>query len=265
MLCYGHNWIGLDSSEPVANASRGHAPKVFVNQVVAQSIYGDTQTGEEGQLRLPLVTGGSILADRKAATATYRVPELIPIEELVHPYLVPAAAVFSSWAGREAYHAGAVVVNGRAWAVVGEGGSGKSTTVAMLAARGYPVVTDDLLVLEGRHTFPGPRLVDLRASAARRLGVGNQLRSARKGGRWRMLLAPVLEAELAGWIYLRWGNEISIRRVDPTERVRRLLALRPTRPEAVVELATLPTYEFTRPRDWERLGGALERLLHIIS
>jgi hypothetical protein len=45
-------------------------------------------------------------------------------------------------------HASAVAIQDRVVAFVGHSGMGKSTTAAALHSRGYPVVTDDLLVLD---------------------------------------------------------------------------------------------------------------------
>jgi hypothetical protein len=45
-------------------------------------------------------------------------------------------------------HASAVAAQGRAIAFVGRTGAGKSTTAAALHARGYSIITDDLLVLD---------------------------------------------------------------------------------------------------------------------
>lgn len=183
----------------------------------------------------------------------------------MHPYLVPAAAAFCSWSGREAYHAGAVVLGGRAWAVVGDRQAGKSSTLAVLASRGYPVLADDLLVLDGHRVLAGPRLIDLRAPAAARLGIHEQLSSAREGGRWRMPIGPAPEAELAGWIYLRWGTEVAVRHVPLGERVARLIALGPTQRTAVLTLTALPTYELVRPPDWDQLSRSLDALLAVLA
>lgn len=48
-------------------------------------------------------------------------------------------------------HISAVEVNGQAVAFQGESGSGKSTLAIMLMQRGYPVITEDLGVLEFEH------------------------------------------------------------------------------------------------------------------
>jgi hypothetical protein len=63
-------------------------------------------------------------------------------------YLVgPVLSYVLRGRGVLALHASAVVVDGRAIAFVGGGGSGKSTTAAALVTRGMPLLTDDVLAL----------------------------------------------------------------------------------------------------------------------
>ena len=50
--------------------------------------------------------------------------------------------------GVEPLHATGVVVNGEAIAIMGDSGYGKSTLAATLLRKGYPLLTDDLMVLE---------------------------------------------------------------------------------------------------------------------
>ncbi|NTV62882.1 MAG: hypothetical protein HGA65_05010 [Oscillochloris sp.] len=52
--------------------------------------------------------------------------------------------------GHLVLHASAVVVKGRAVIFLGEKGQGKSTTAAAFVARGYPILTDDVVVLDFR-------------------------------------------------------------------------------------------------------------------
>jgi hypothetical protein len=52
--------------------------------------------------------------------------------------------------GETCLHAGAVRMGPGAIAIAGEQGAGKSTTIAGLARRGYPVLSDDLAVLDER-------------------------------------------------------------------------------------------------------------------
>lgn len=49
--------------------------------------------------------------------------------------------------GMTCLHAAVVIIKGRAIAVMGPKGSGKSTLAAALAARGYPVLTDDIAAI----------------------------------------------------------------------------------------------------------------------
>jgi hypothetical protein len=69
-----------------------------------------------------------------------------------------------------ALHGSAVVVDGRAIAFVGDCGVGKSTTAAAFAMAGFPVLTDDILVVERHgefpHVHPGAARVHLWPAAA---------------------------------------------------------------------------------------------------
>ncbi len=105
-----------------------------------------------------------LLLRRREGTATFTGPQLSH-DDLVHPYLGAAASVFSRWGGREVFHAGAFVFGDLAWAVVGGREAGKSTLLAALAARGLPVLADDLVVTDGHQAFCGPRTIDLRRLA----------------------------------------------------------------------------------------------------
>jgi hypothetical protein len=61
--------------------------------------------------------------------------------------------------GLTTLHASAAAVHGHAVAFIGHSGTGKSTTAAALHARGHPIVTDDLLVLnthgDSVQAYPG--------------------------------------------------------------------------------------------------------------
>lgn len=66
-------------------------------------------------------------------------------------YLLGQALSFSLLSfGYEPLHATAVVVDGEAIAFLGDCGYGKSTLGAAFVARGFPVLTDDVLALEER-------------------------------------------------------------------------------------------------------------------
>jgi hypothetical protein len=89
-------------------------------------------------------------------------------------YLLGQALSFSLLSfGYEPLHATAVVVDGEAIAFLGECGYGKSTLGAAFVARGFPVLTDDVLALEKRAgrwiAHAGPPRLKLFPSVAQRV------------------------------------------------------------------------------------------------
>lgn len=102
---------------------------------------------------------------RQSATAT---------AESFNIYLLGQILSFSLVAfGLEPLHGTAVVVDGSAVALLGDCGYGKSTLGAALLARGFPILTDDLVVLEQHNSawtaHPGVPRLKLFPSVVRRL------------------------------------------------------------------------------------------------
>ena len=205
-----------------------------------------------GATTVPLRGGGELRLEGAAATFITAGPP--GPDALVHPHLAAAAAGRNRLLGRDVLHAGAVVLDGVAWALAGSNEAGKSTLLASLAALGDPVLSDDLLVLEEGTAFAGPRCADLRD---RTLVPGlPRPRPVRDGDRWRVLLPPApASARLAGFVFLVWDDApVALRVLAGEQRVRRLAPLRrwpflPDRPAGLLDLATLPAYELSRPRD----------------
>lgn len=114
----------------------------------------------------------------------------------VPPYTVEDAAVYLlgpvlSWVLRSrgvlSLHASAVVIDGRAMAFCGPHGAGKSTIAAALSARGFPLLTDDVLALAERDrvvtAWPAFAQVRLWNDSARLL-VGDASRLPRITPNW---------------------------------------------------------------------------------
>lgn len=262
--CYGINWAGENLSSGLLGPGRRRWPTVRVIQ--AETADMSVPETEENEVAVRLISGGHLLLRRRPDQATYSVPVTLDGEELIHPYLAPAAATFAGWYGREAYHAGAFTFDGGAFALVGDREAGKSTTLAWLASNGSHVLCDDLLVLDGRTVFPGPRCIDLRKASAHRLGAGQPFPSVREGGRWRIRLPPSRSAPLRGWIFLAWGHDIEVRPLSPAERLNLILRLgRPARATAPLTLAELPALQLVRPKVWESLPLALSRLFEVLA
>ena len=166
-----------------------------------------------------------------------------------------------------AFHAGAFINGEGAWAVVGGRRDGKSTMMAALAMAGLPVLGDDTLVLDGIRCLSGVRCVDLRPDATAHLGVRDAVATVRRGARRRLSLdsAP-REAPLAGWLFLRWADELAIRALPPPERIARIARRQGwhrrgvTDSARLLDLAALPAWELSRPRDWAHLPRVVERV-----
>jgi hypothetical protein len=74
--------------------------------------------------------------------------------------------------GYEPLHATTVVIDGRAVAILGDGGQGKSTLAAAFVQAGHQILTDDLLLIRDvggiLYGFPGPPRIKLFPDVARR-------------------------------------------------------------------------------------------------
>ncbi|MFC5926631.1 hypothetical protein [Micromonospora vulcania] len=214
-----------------------------------------------------LADGRTLAVDRLRGTATFYGPPLTP-DVLAHPYLAPVATTVNRWAGRETFHSGAFVLDGRAWAVLGPRTAGKSSLLAALAARGVPVLADDILVVDGSDAFAGPRCVDLRQAVP---GVALPTRPVRGGERLRVALPPIASrVPLGGWLFLCWGGALALTRLPGTTLLARLAGLRsfgelPSDPAALLSIAALPAWELSRPRDWAALDDTHRLLAETIA
>jgi hypothetical protein len=267
---YGIRLRGLDGAAELLVEVDRDAPLYTVAAEVGEA----SEPGEhvdETRARLRLRSGGEIAIEREAATVRYRVPHRVREDELVHPYLAPAAAVIGRWLGRESMHAGAFAVGGRALGVVGSREAGKSSTLAWLARAGVDVLCDDMLIVDGDRPFAGPRSIDLRADAAARLEVGEPIGMTGARERWRLVLGPTADSSrLVGWVFLAWGPRVQARPLPARERIPRLAAERglrlpPVREDALLALASLPAWELSRPQAWESLPEAADLLLELAS
>jgi hypothetical protein len=244
------------------------APVIDVRVVPFEAGAGrpTTEIGDD-QAHLRLLTGGWLHMDREQRTATFHLPFELSDMMLAHPYLGPVGGLWARWSGREAFHCGAVLVDGTAWALLGPKEAGKSTTVAWLAARGFDVMTDDLLVVEfGPRPVchVGPRFIDLRAPTAQRLlddGIPQMLVEVRDGERHRFPLgdAPPT-APLGGFLLLEEADDISIEHIPPAGRLQRIsehrmVRLLPTDPVGLLDLVPLPTAVLRRPKDFDRMDS----------
>lgn len=220
-------------------------------------------------VELPLRGEGVLRMQREPLRAGFALPTPVDDAELLHPYLVPAAALAGRWHGRQAFHAGGFVVGDGVWAVVGERETGKSTLLAGLHANGIPVVCDDMLMVSDGVVFPGPRAIDLRAEAARELGLGEPIGLVGARERWRLTLDGEIDAlPLRGWVFLEWGERSQLGSLPPAERVSRLLRQRTLQDQggdpAVLDLVAKPAVVLRRPRHYATVVEDAQLLVHAL-
>jgi hypothetical protein len=183
---------------------------------------------------------------------------------IVHPLLGLLALGVAIDRGMDALHAGALVGDAGAWAIVGAKEAGKSSLLAACASAGIQVLTDDVLVLSGDRCLAGPRCVDLRPGSAERFGATEPVRSAEP--RKRLQLPPVrAEHRLAGIVFLEWGDGPAVEPMSAPETLRRLLERHavdrfPRVPTGLLDLASGSAFVLRRPRDWSQLEPTVELL-----
>ncbi|NBE85359.1 hypothetical protein [Micromonospora rubida] len=261
-FAYGLRVHGLAGVTELMPAGTDPLPEVEVHQDTDSPRPVPHPLDHRHGVRL-LADGRHLAVDRERRTAVFHGPPLTP-DLLAHPYLAPVATTFNRWAGRETFHAGGFVRDGRAWAVTGPRTAGKSSLLAALAARGVPVVADDVLVLDGTDVFAGPRCIDLREPVP---GVLLPSGPARARTRTRVHLPPIgHRTPLGGWFFLHWGDAVEATPVPATALLARLAARRswhqlPTDPAVLLALAALPAWDLTRPRDW----GSLDQVCALVE
>jgi hypothetical protein len=243
---------------------------------LAVQVHTLTEAGEPGppllteeRADLPLLHGGRLRLAKSESAAHFYLRERPTDEDLLHPYLAPAAALYWQWSGHEAIHAGAFVVNGSAVLVLGEKEAGKSTTLGWLATVGGTIVlTDDLVVLDGASVLAGPRSIDLRTTEAL-TGVTTQ--AVRDGERQRVRLpAAPASLPLAGVVSLAWGPTVELCPVDFKDRLALLAANRtfpslPANATGLLELGSVPMVQASRPRTLSSLAPFAQALVDYFS
>ncbi|MGQ0561470.1 MAG: hypothetical protein ACT443_06295, partial [Gemmatimonadota bacterium] len=132
--------------------------------------------------------------------------------------------------GVEGLHAAAVQVGGRAIALVGDCGYGKSTPAAHALRNGARLLTDDLLVCAGSTALPGAARIKLEPTIAQRtLGARAGTPMYDHGGKWIYALADAEFAPdpvpLAGIFALQHGSpQLARERLSPAAAFHALLA-----------------------------------------
>lgn len=203
---------------------------VALDEAHGMGWYTVTDTGSDHRLRFRGCAEFIVAADARSVTVR-PVPggrtELIPVL-----LAGTVTALMLTLRGATVLHASSVAVGGRALAVVGHSGRGKSTIAALLCAGGAELVTDDVLVVESSRParcVGGASELRLRDSASTGFdGVdGVRRRTADDRTAW----APdrhILGAQELGAIVFpfpsRTGKTLDLQRLPPGEALLGMLS-----------------------------------------
>jgi hypothetical protein len=267
---YGLQIVGAGRTDDLLLQVPEGWPRLEIVRREGPSELKPTQIRDE-DADVSLLGEGSLTIERRPLKAVFTTLTRLTDDELVHPYLAPAATVASRWLGRESFHAGGFVVDGAVWGLLGDQESGKSSTLAWLGLNDHEVFCDDVLILDGLEAYAGPRSVDLREETARRLGIGDSLGVVGERERWRVRLGTQRSsAPIKGWVFLEWSERLELVRIPAAQAISRLFEQRavrlpPTDPAGILELLTLPAWSLSRPRRWQCLEDASRRLLEVAA
>ncbi len=254
MGAYGLVVDGIPGADPWMQPQLPSAPS-FALHVHVDEAAEDTSEPvlTEHRADFPLLGGGRLRQERNRPEAHFHLGARPSDEDLLHPYLAPAAALFWQWSGREAIHAGVFEAGGGAVLMLGDKEAGKSTTLAWLATQeGTAVLSDDLAVLDGHDVLVGPRSIDLRVEGSLP-GVSEQLVRSGERHRVRLEAAPP-SLPLAGLVVLDWGPAVELAPVGFAGRMQLIAQQRtfptvPSNATVMLELASVPMIRAVRPRD----------------
>ena len=193
-------------------------------------------------------------------------------EALIHPWFTTISAVVAARRGRDTFHSGGVVVEGRVWALLGAKEAGKTSSCLALAHRGFASTGDDLVVVDGTHALTGSATFDLRETAAKHFGIGTLMELLPDRHRWRVALpaAPLPSYPLAGFIEPVWSDTAGVHRVPLLEGLSVLsqnmyVTTVEGRAQRMLDLATLPVLRWARPRSWPDLDASLDTLVSALT
>lgn len=267
---YGLAVYGLGDSLDYAGPAVAGSPRLNVRREVGTAP-GAVSRLYDDRAVIPLLNEGVLEITRDPPDALYRHPHPLSDDEMLHPWLVPAAATVSAWHGRRVLHGG-VVSNGElAVAVVGDKEGGKSTLLAHIAlSSSMRIMSDDLVVFDDDTVFAGPSCIDLRPGSVPHLSALHGAVPVRQGTRLRMRTPKGPSAcELAGIVVLRWSDEVGLRLLAPSERLPTLLpnALTegvPLGRDGVLGFARYRVWELSRPRRWESLTTSADMITRLL-
>ena len=102
---------------------------------------------DDTRFRISYLDGTVIFVDAAGREVWATIPEGATVEDTATYLLGPTLGFVLRLRGVTCLHASAVAIDGRAVALAGPSGTGKSSTAAAFARLGYPVLTDDVAAI----------------------------------------------------------------------------------------------------------------------
>ncbi|HET6638222.1 MAG TPA: hypothetical protein VFH82_05520 [Gemmatimonadota bacterium] len=251
--------IDVDGSSPVVTVTWRHASTVRDIEEVSDErvVYG-------------FRGATTYYVEREPPIVRFDVPYVPPLGAFVHPLLTIGISVLARWRGDVTLHAGAFETDSGAWGFFGAREAGKSSMLASLGERGYPVVADDLLAIQDGLVWAGPSCVDLRPDTAARFPGASYMGIVGGRPRWRLATASGrFRSPLRGFFVLDRHEDpgVTVEPLTTQERLQWMYRQEYIRlvgfadPSKMVPLLTLPAWRLRRPRDWEVTQQAVDRIL----
>jgi hypothetical protein len=272
--------------EPDVTVVAGHVPEVLETAFASR---GRVQVGTEeilvsyaGAARFLMEKGRRIVVD---------ITGYIPRGQLSQIITGTCLGAVMQQRGWVTFHGSAVDNHGKgAVLFIGQKGSGKSTLAALLARKGYELLSDDLCPadeMEGRyHVYPGMPAVKLCGISLGSLGMATENLS-KVTTHCEKFIVPTKEPfrgtfsdtprspRIIDRIYvLGWGGRMEMREIPMKEAVphlmknifRKWMIRRVMGPSEVFERCariakSVPVYSWERPLDSSGLGDTVEFLL----
>jgi len=249
------------SAIPDVTVVEGHVPR-HINAAQISTHLFDAEPGRfllRGGSRAGrfLIEGGSrITFDRNPAGDD---------QVIAHHFLHTVIAALLHQRGDLVLHASSVLMRDGATVLSGESGAGKSTVLAALAARGFPMLSDDVTALrlqpEGQlEVMPGPQCIHLCDDAATRL-VASSAGLARQPWHGMKVAVPAPGPLRPGPLpFRRWATLAAW--PGDTLRIGSLSGAR--RLEALVGCISIPTFAEERAATLVLMRAALQDV-HLLT
>jgi hypothetical protein len=267
---YGVRVTGLDECSCLEPVPDSWPEWTVTTEVIAGQGEQCIEIAEHTRGRLCFSDGSAAETTRTASGGAIHVRLSRDVDRclIAHPYLATIGMFDALWRNRLPIHAGTVGIDGRAWLILGTKGGGKSTTLLLLEQAGYPVLSDDLSIIDpDLNVHRGPAFIDLRQETAHAMGIGEELGVLGARERWRHPIENrPLTLPLGGIVLAEWGNAdvTPLKGGAKIQAVAGNLSLSVPGPwnDLFMEIVTtIPALTWTRPKNLAEAESGIAMLL----